>query len=201
MRLFYALYFRLSRKHTYKTFAIIDLLEEGADVESYLSKIRAAIDLIEAYDPKRYRRICQDIPTIRIGSNNDVRGLWVEIARTCEMGKLFLASADATPTTVASSIVYTGVQARVYKMRVRRVSGVDLRVTNLAVRQQRDFLRLLPPEQASKSLAGTEWQLAQKGDYWSDEALYAHKISGITQLGFPVWLAKAIVWAFGRRAT
>ncbi len=86
---------------------------ETADV---LERLDEALELIEAYQPARFRHLARDIRAIRV-ERYACRGAFIPSEGTVITELTFLARRDITAAPVASSILHEGVHARVAAFR------------------------------------------------------------------------------------
>jgi hypothetical protein len=113
-----------------------------------LSRLAAAVSLIEQYQPWRLRHLRRDVTQIRVAAFPS-RGAYIAADRTVLTELSFLArEAEFTPAQIASSILHEGVHARVHQMAVHL--GFDLarrdmaREERLCRRAEVAFGRALP---------------------------------------------------------
>jgi hypothetical protein len=110
-----------------------------------LSRLDDALELIERYQPWRFRHLRRDVELIWI-VRYPCRGAYFPDQRVCMTELTFLARRDISAAPVASSILHEGMHARVDRMGVRRDDRDRAREERLCRRAELEFGQALPAE-------------------------------------------------------
>jgi hypothetical protein len=141
-----------------------------------LARLDAALALIEAYQPWRFRHLHRDVAQFWVTSY-PCRGAYLPAARTVMTELSFLArESEFSAAEVAASILHEGVHARVHRMTTRLGLDASARDTareeRLCRRAELAFGMALPPAlgapvsaRATESLALADNQVAPDVDW------------------------------------
>ncbi len=141
-----------------------------------LGRLDAALALIEAHQPSRFRHLRRDVGQFWVTSY-PCRGAYLPDQRTVMTELSFLArESEFSPAEVAASILHEGVHARVHQTRTRLGFGTPPRDRSgeerLCRRAELAFGMALPPvlgqpviARASESLALADDQVAPDVDW------------------------------------
>lgn len=153
---------------------VVDNTRPDIDTGAVLRRLGDALELIERYQPWRFRHLQRDLREIRV-IRFPCRGAYLMGEGVCITELTFLARTDITAATVASSIVHEGMHARVDRMGVAPESRDAAREERICRQAELGFGRALPTalgapviERAMASLALSDDDVAPGVDW--DEA-------------------------------
>ncbi|QND56874.1 hypothetical protein [Mesorhizobium huakuii] len=165
---------------------IYDADKGGKDVD----KVAAALQLIQAVDPARYRRIVRDLKQIWITTIPGAAGQFVGSTSTCELDERFVMGEHISIEEVAGAIVHEATHARLDQWGILRA-----RVEEVCMGRELAFAAKLPDGASIRRWVEARQQGAV--DY-SNAALDTREIAGardaLIHLGTPVWFADTIVF-------
>lgn len=147
----------------------VELHNSRPDIKSQevLFRLSEALELIERYQPRRFRRLSGDIKAIRI-ERFPTRGAFLPQERVILTELTFLARRDISAAPVASSILHEGVHARVHAfrnavsggLRGQQSPGSMAREERMCRRAELEFGRSLPSELGAPVIERAEASLA-----------------------------------------
>ena len=163
--------------------------------EPVLQRLRAALGLIKAYDPVRYRRLTRDLKRVwALAVYHLPTGGFDHRLTACKLNARFVLAETTTPELIASSIVHESTHARLWGCGIGYEEEIRPRVEAICVRRELAFSTKLPDGQqvrewAEYSLASycnhetlSKSTLAKRYDDWGVEEL--------RRLGVPDWLVR-----------
>lgn len=183
---------RSSDKRTVGGMLIIyDADKGGKDAD----KIAAALQLIQDFDPVRYRRVVRDLKQIWITTIVGAAGQFVRSTSTCELDERFVTGEHTSIEEVAGAIVHEATHARLDQWGIGYEEELRARVEEVCMARELAFATKLPVGASIR-----RWVEARQNgsvDY-SNAAFNTREIAGardaLVHLGTPVWFAEMIVF-------
>jgi hypothetical protein len=157
----------------------------------FRAKIKRALDLVHGFDPRRLRRIQQDLRIILAKPGGD--GYYVHALR------MYVADwsdvIGSTPVQVALGIIHEATHARIADAGIPYTAERRARIEAICVKQEAAFARRLPGGEALarkrlENLAEPWWTPAKLADQALREAR-AEKVPG--------WAIRLLEWRYRRR--
>jgi hypothetical protein len=134
------------------------------------AQIRSALDLIAAYAPAEFNRIATLMRGIIVTRCFGARGEWRQSLNACVISTHFLRSEDATPASVAGTIIHELMHARLDAIGFDYREERRARIERICYRRSQRFLESLPVSnertaafeevEAGLSLDSAEWSTA-----------------------------------------
>ena len=139
------------------------------DTEHVVQRVSAALDLIAAYAPRRYRRLRQDLAGFVV-QRFACRGAFFPECRECLVELTFTVNPRHTLAEIAASIVHEATHARVARMCRAPAPEQRPREERLCRRAELEFGLALPDgavvvERARSSLALSDPEVAPAVDW------------------------------------
>ncbi|WP_155904914.1 hypothetical protein [Methylopila sp. M107] len=171
----------------------IDGLWIVADNQTQLSKVRNALQLIKAHDPRRYARSIKDLEGVWVRLLTGPAGQFDYTNYFCELDERFVDRASSE--NIASAVIHEAAHARLWRRGVRYDEDIRQRVEAICVRQQQAFASRLPAPEVSADDFGHLLELP--ATHWSDRA-FARKhlhgsIAALRHLNTPHWLIRLVL--------
>ncbi|TIP09999.1 hypothetical protein [Mesorhizobium sp.] len=170
---------------------IYDADKGGKDAD----KIAAALQLIQDFDPVRYRRVVRDLKQIWITTIVGAAGQFVRSTSTCELDERFVTGEHTSIEEVAGAIVHEATHARLDQWGIGYEEELRARVEEVCMARELAFATKLPVGASIR-----RWVEARQNgsvDY-SNAAFNTREIAGardaLVHLGTPVWFAEMIVF-------
>jgi hypothetical protein len=177
------------------TLIVYDADKGGKDAD----RVAAALQLIQAFDPIRYRRLVRDLKQIWITTIPGAAGRFVKSTSTCELDERFVLGEHTVTEHVASAIVHEATHARLDQQGVGYEEELRDRVEQVCMRRELAFAAKLPDGASIRQWV--EFRQTEPSDY-SDAAMDARQIdsarAALLHLSVPGWFADMIVF-FARR--
>jgi hypothetical protein len=160
-----------------------------------LDKVEVALQLIEQYDPVRYRRIRRDIDRIWINGLIGALGSFDKSLKLCNLDRKFVETSD--PAAIASTIVHEATHGHPCLRKLGYPEALRHRIEQVCFRQEIAFGRRLPDGEVVIEQA--ERQLTRPAVYWLDEEFKerwpGQALAKAREAGIPNWVAKALIGA------
>lgn len=154
-------------------------------VPLYVAKVRRGLEYLKAYDPRRYRRLRQDVDRIVVihqaGPHYDHR-----IGAIVLRGKTF---ARKPIPEVALTLVHEATHARIQAWGIEYVPEIRGRIEHACIRQEIAFARRIP--QGEKFAEGSRKALQQP--WWTEERLHDKQLAEMEASRIPRWIARALL--------
>jgi len=182
----------------------VDVENSRFDIETQtvVTKLEAALQTIQQFDPRRFRRLRSDIHRLWV-VRYPCRGAFFPDQRICMVELTFLARPDMTPAQVAASIVHEGAHARLFSARVKRERLTPAREERFCRRAEVAFAHTLPVELAAPVLSRAEGAIEGSDDDaaptidWH-EAARRQREADIQALPVPPWLKRVLLHRVAR---
>jgi hypothetical protein len=187
---------KVSDKRTVDGMLIVcDADKGGRDAD----RVAAALQLIQKFDPARYRRVIRDLKQIWITTIPGAAGRFVKSTSTCELDERFVLGENTVTEHVAGAIVHEATHARLDQLGIGYEEKLRDRVEQVCMGRELAFAAKLPD--GSRIRQWVEFRQNQPSDY-SDVALDASQIqsarAALLHLKTPSWFANVVVF-FARR--
>jgi len=174
-----------------ETLIIYDADKGGKDAD----KVAAALQLIQDFDPVRYRRVVRDIRQIWITTIAGAAGQFVGSTSTCELDERFVMGEHTSIEEVAGAIVHEATHARLDQDGIGYEEGSRARVEEVCMGRELAFAAKLPDGTSIRRWV--EARQERPVDY-SNTAFNTREIAGardaLLHLGTPAWFANMIVF-------
>jgi hypothetical protein len=163
------------------------------DTERVLRRLDGALELIERYQPWRFRRLRNDFAQILV-QRYPCRAAYDPRSRTCLIELTFLNNPSFSEAQIASSIVHEAMHARLDRMGVRVREEQKSREERLCRRAEIEFGLAVPNgepvvERALAALALADEEVAPVIDWM--EARRRVEQADLEALGAPEWLKRS----------
>lgn len=151
---------KIRSEHSVHGFRVV-LDNARPDIESskVLIRFSEALDLLRRYEPWRYARMKREVQMFWI-VRYPVRGSYDPRCRMIITELTFLARTDIGPATVAASIVYQAISARLAHLPLRAESRDAARLKRVCLRAVLGFGRALPADDGAPVVEYAEALLA-----------------------------------------
>ncbi|AZN96408.1 hypothetical protein EJ066_03390 [Mesorhizobium sp. M9A.F.Ca.ET.002.03.1.2] len=181
-----------SDKRTINGMVIVyDADKGGRDAD----RVAAALQLIQEFDPVRYRRLVRDLKQIWITTIPGAAGRFVKSTSTCELDERFVLGKYTVVEQVAGAIVHEATHARLDQRGISYEEKLRDRVEQVCMERELAFAAKLPD--GSRIRQWVEARQKEPSDY-SDVALDASRIqsarAALLHLNTPSWFADMIVF-------
>jgi len=168
-------------------------------------RVAAALQLIQEFDPIKYRRLVRDLKRIWITTIPGAVGRYVKSTSTCELDERFVLGEYTVTEQIAGVIVHEATHARLDQQGIGYEEKLRDRVEQVCMGRELAFAAKLPD--GSRIRQWVEVRQKEPSDY-SDIALHASQIqsarAALLHLDAPSWFADTIVflarWRHQRRA-
>jgi len=182
---------RSSDKRTVGGMLIVyDADKGGKDAD----KVAAALQLIQDFDPVRYRRIVRDLKQIWITTIASAAGQFVRSTSTCELDERFVMGEHISIEEVAGAIVHEATHARLFQRGIGYEEQLRSRVEQVCMRRELAFAAKLPDGESIRRWV--EGRQNGSVDY-SNKGFNTREMAGIRDamihLGTPVRFADTMV--------
>ena len=99
----------------------VEVLNQRADIDTEVlfERTGAALAMIAASDPRRFRRLARDLRVIQV-RRGFTRGAYYHDGRRCVLDNTFVANPAFEPVEIAACIVHEAMHARIACMGVKR---------------------------------------------------------------------------------
>jgi hypothetical protein len=162
------------------------------------TKLRAAINLIAAREPRRLSRMRRDLDRILITTVQIARGQFHSPLRMCLLDEDHFCHASTTAEDLALTLVHEATHARLFAVGLGYPPDLRGRIERVCMRQELAFAARLV--NAAGHVARLERALMLPDSTWSDAAHEERRMAVIRGWGWPRWIAQALEWAQRRRA-
>lgn len=173
----------------------VDNTRPDIDTAQVVSRLDAALGLIEQYTPHYFRHIRRDFAGLHV-ERYACRGAYFPAQRICLVELTFIVNPAFTLAQVASTIVHEGMHARLHALGID--AGSRAREERFCRRAEIEFGSLAPGgapvvERALAAMAGSDDEVAPT----IDPSLARRRIAEVDAAAVPHWLREAL----GRRRT
>ncbi|RUU01846.1 hypothetical protein EOD23_20715 [Mesorhizobium sp. USDA-HM6] len=188
---------KVSDKRTVNGMLVVyDAGKGGRDAD----RVAAALQLIQDFDPIRYRRVVRDLKQIWITTIPGAVGRFVKSTSTCELDERFVLGENTVTEHIAGTIVHEATHARLEQQSISYEEKLRDRVEQVCMRRELAFATKLPD--GSRIRQWVEARRKEPADH-SDVALDANQIqsarAALLHLDTPRWFADMIVFLARRR--
>ena len=156
---------------TYKNIILADVNHDEADDQEFLSRTKEALDLIERVDPRRFRRVQNEIKYIVNAELISTGQYWRE-NKVCpvDFGRFRLwPNQDWALHFYAGLLVHEATHGRLHARGISYTQATRERIERLCEMEARRFLGRARPEWAEQMFGRfnpSDWSLAWYGSRW-----------------------------------
>ncbi len=164
-------------------------------IPQVFDRLDRALALIEAHDPRRFRRLRADLPRILVGGAETTHGASYMGFANCDVITARYATAPALVVErLALLLVHEATHARIHHRGLPYALGVRGRMEATCVNQELEFAKRLPASGDLVSELGSRLEsLRHAGEApWSDARFDADFARGARDYGLPVWLFRIL---------
>ena len=173
---------------------------DSAATQRILSRLDAALELIEAYEPRRLRRLAADTQRVLVvGKERLYGGTTLGSLGWCVFTVPFANDDRQTPEGLATAMVHESTHARIRACKGIRDAQWRTREEVVCIKQERAFAGLLPD--GGRFVDWADERLARTAAEWA--AVFSKQTDPEQLLrdnGAPRWLTRAIMRLRSRRA-
>jgi hypothetical protein len=162
------------------------------------SKLRAALDLIAAIEPRRVLRMRRDVDRLLITSVQTGWGQFHPPLRMCLLDEDYVCRSSTAREDVALTLIHEATHARLSAVGLRYLPDRRARIERVCLTQELVFASKLA--NAAGFVGRLERALALPDTTWSDAAQADRRMRVIRSWGWPKWIVRALEWAHRRRA-
>jgi hypothetical protein len=173
-----------------KGVAVYAITFDDGRKEECFSRIEAALDLIEHYDPSRWRSVRAVFNSIFVLGNRSILGRCHHRLRMCEISESFVVSKDASPERIASVIVHEAMHAHLLNRGVPYTSELRARIERLCTTAEIAFLKRVPT--GGEVLKVLRRRMSWPDELWSEQVAIRRQLDELQRLGTPQWIVRLI---------
>ncbi len=174
------------RKYHIDGVKLVISLQEPQAAELILSKVTAALGLIQQYAPKSYARIKRFTPNILVFGGHSYTAVYVSDLRLCSMDRSFARSEQTTPAGLASILIHEATHGYLDSLGINYDEQLRKRIERICVLAEISFARRLPePENLIEKAVN---QLVIGTEFWTNEAFAQRDLETLAALDAPPWL-------------
>ena len=154
--------------------------------DKVLSKLRAALDVLQAVSPQQLDRLPSTVLSITVAPAGGLSACWRRELRAILFDPEFVLAPAVTPEWLASTIVHELTHARLERAGFEYVVKARRRIERICLLAERNFIARLPVSAERRRLERINARhLEMRVEYWTDAAFAASRAA---------WLAKQPLW-------
>jgi hypothetical protein len=162
------------------------------------TKLRAALDVIAAIEPRRLTRLKRDIRRVLVTSVQVADAQFGPSSRTVLLDETYVCKPEVTPAHLAPTIVHEATHARLFTAGIGYPVVLRPRIERLCMRAELDFAERLPEGAAAAARAHDGLNLPDAT--WDPDVVTERRLALIRSWGWPQWLVRVIERGAGRSA-
>lgn len=164
----------------------------GISADRALERLESALDLIERYQPMRFRRLMQDFNGFVI-RRDPTRGAYFANSGFCLVDLTFLGGNRFSDEEIAATIIHESIHARLYEMGCPLSTDAMARHERLCRQAELAFARALPngelvAARAAAAFDSTDEEVAPDIDW--EEAWQHVALADIRTMSGPRWFKR-----------
>lgn len=159
-----------------------------------VDKLERACMLVYLYDPRRWRRLCEQVDGLWVFGTVGGLGEWIPGARLVRINAAYVFSASTSPEDIASVIVHEGTHARLSKCGIEYSEHLRPRIEAVCVRAEIAFAHRIP--QGEVLVERAERLLTCDPETWSDSRAAERRVKDLRTLGVPHWALSVLAFFF-----
>jgi hypothetical protein len=156
------------------------------------ARLTHALELVQQRDPKRFRRMCADMPRIVVGVPEVGDAAYHPDIELCVVSFELLTRRELTSTQLALLVVHEATHARIERAGIRYVPERRARIERACLRAELAFAERFSGRERDWYVSQYSAKLAAPMPEFSDEGLIEREAAESRQLGVPNWFIERV---------